>query len=388
MTKVSFISCYPPARGKLAEYAYSLIDELQKKPQINHIDILTETTGKITSEQISEKVTAHKIWKSDSPLSLLAIPFKLVKLRPDIVHFNVHMAVFGQSRISNFTGLLLPSITKLMGFKTVVTLHNIVDTIDVEKTGYKNSFLNRFGSFLITKLIAKSSAVTLTMKSHTRLFKERYDCKQAVTIPHGTWKSSVCLSKNQKTDSILYIGHSGPYKDIDLLFDSFRILEEKKRRVKLIFAGTAHPNYPHFLDKYKEKNQENLLFTGYVPDDQLQALFEKANAVILPYRTCTGTSGVVHLASSFGTPIIATDLPEFRELAKEGCGLLISSHCSADLAKKIEQVIDNPELAYKLKEQNLQFAHTRSWDRVASQFCSLYSQMMDGRLNEDFADFT
>jgi glycosyltransferase involved in cell wall biosynthesis len=349
---------------------------------------LTETNGKITSEQINAKVTAHKIWKSDNPLSLLAVPFKLLKLKPDIVHFNVHMAVFGQSRLSNFIGLSLPVISKLMGFKTVVTLHNIVDTIEVEKTGYKNSFLNRFSAFLITKLIAKSSVVTLTMKSHTRMFKERYDCKNAVTIPHGTWRSTIYPSKNQHADSILYIGHSGPYKDIDLLFDSFRILEAKKRGVKLIIAGTSHPNYPHFLDRYKEENQENLLFTGYVPEDQLQALFEKANAVILPYRTCTGTSGVVHLASSFGTPIIATDLPEFRELAREGCGLLISKHCSSALAQKIEQVIDNPELADELKERNLHFAHSRSWDKVASQFCTLYSQITERKATEDTADFT
>lgn len=378
MTKISFISSYPPFKGKLSEYAFSLIDELQRKPEINHIDILTETSGKATSKQINEKVTSHKMWKSDSPLSLLAIPFKLLKLKPDIVHFNVHMAVFGQSRISNFIGLSLPTICKLMGFKTVVTLHNTVDKIDVEKTGYKNSFINRFSAFLITKFIANSSAVTLTMKSHTDFFKEKYHCKKAVTIPHGTWKSTIKPLKNApKTDSILYIGHSGPYKDIDLLFDSFRILEQKKRGVKLIFAGEAHPNYPHFLDKYQQQQQENLIFTGYVPEDQLQSLFEKANAVILPYRTCTGTSGVVHLASSYGTPIIATDLPEFRELAREGCGLLISKHCSEALANRIEQVMDNQELARELRERNINFAHERSWDIVASSFCSLYNDVLE-----------
>jgi glycosyltransferase involved in cell wall biosynthesis len=377
MTKVSFISSYPPIRGKLSEYAFNLIDELQNKPEISHIDILTEATGEATTQQLNPKVTAHKIWKSNNPISLLGIPFKLLKIKPDIVHFNVHMAVFGQSRLANFIGLSLPIISKIMGYKTVVTLHNIVDTIEIKKTGYKDSFLNRFSAFLITKLIASSSAVTLTMKSHTQIFKERYDCKNAVTIPHGTWRSTIQLTKNQHTDSILYIGHSGPYKDLDLLFDTFRILEEKKRGVKLIFAGEAHPNYPNYIDKYQNKNHDNLLFTGYVPEDQLQALFEKANAVVLPYRTCTGTSGVVHLASSFGTPIIATDLPEFRELAKEGCGLLISEHCSSALAHRIEQVIDDPELAYELKERNLVFAHARSWDKVADQFCSLYTHIME-----------
>jgi hypothetical protein len=50
--------------------------------------------------------------------------------------------------------------------------------------------------------------------------------------------------------------------------------------------------------------------------------------------------------------------------------------------------MDNPDLAYELKQRNLRFAHTRSWDKVASQFCTLYNKMMDETSNEDFDDFT
>jgi glycosyltransferase involved in cell wall biosynthesis len=119
-----------------------------------------------------------------------------------------------------------------------------------------------------------------------------------------------------------------------------------------------------------------VLFTGYVAEDQLQSLFEKANAVILPYRTCTGTSGIAHLASSFGTPIIATDLPEFRELAKEGCGLLISAHRPEALAERMEQVIDNQKLALELRDRNFNFANSRSWEKVAIDFCALYNELL------------
>lgn len=378
MSKVVFISSYPPLRGKLSEYAYSLIIELQKSPNINHIDILAETVDSKTTEEVNDKTTIHKIWKSDNPISLLSIPFKIMALRPNIVHFNVHMAVFGRSRISNFIGLSLPTICKIMGFKTVTTLHNTVDTIDVEKTGYSNNFINRLSAFFVTKLIALSSTVTLTMRSHSESFKKRYKCRSVKTIPHGTWNNGIAIKReNCKTESILYIGHSGPYKNLDLLFETFNLLESKDRRLKLILAGNSHPNYPGFLDQYKKINRENILFTGYVPDDQLQALFEKANAVLLPYRTCTGTSGVVHLASSYGTPIVATDLPEFRELANEGCGLLISSHCAKSLAENVERIIDNPKLALELREKNFTFASSRSWDVVASHFCSLYDELLD-----------
>lgn len=378
--RIVFITNYPPRRGRLAEYALNLVDELQKCRSIDHIDVITEkTSDKEESVELNNKVTLHRTWKSDCPLSLLLIPKKVMDLKPDIVHFNIHMAVFGRSRICNFIGLTLPFVCKAMGFKTVTTLHNIIDKIDIKHTGFKNTTINRLSALLVTKLIAKSSAVTLTMKSHTDFFQQRYHCKKAVTIHHGTWKNTSEINSICTKDSILYFGHSGPYKDIDLLLDAFNILDEKKRGLKLIFAGTAHPNYPHYLDKVQSKNSQ-VIFTGYVPENQIQALFEKANAVILPYRTCTGTSGVAHLASSYGTPIIATDLPEFRELAREGCGLLISAHRPQAIAEKIEEIIDNPKLAVELRERNIKFANLRSWGVVASNFCALYNELIEGKV--------
>ncbi len=373
MVKIAFVSCYPPQRGQLSEYAYTLLSKLEECSTIDTIDLITEKTGNNSTEKISNKTTAHRIWKQNSPLSLFNIPKKIISLKPAVVHFNVHMAVFGQSRIANFFGLLTPFICKMFGFKTIVTLHNMIENIDVEKVGYKNSLLNKTSAFLVTKLIANTSAVTLTMKSHTTLFKEKYHCKKAITIPHGTWVTKTNV-RNNPTDCILYFGYSGPYKDIDLLFDSVKLLGERKRSIKLIFSGTSHPNYPNYLEKFL-KPRENVVFTGYVPEEQLECLFEKANAVILPYLTCTGTSGVVHLASSFGTPIIATDLPEFRELANEGCGLLISKRCPQAFADRIEEILDNPNIAFELRKRNFEFAQSRSWDIVAASFCTLYEDL-------------
>jgi glycosyltransferase involved in cell wall biosynthesis len=379
MTKICFVSSYPPLRGRLSEYGYSLINELEKCSTISHVDIITEKLDNPTVEKLSGKTTAYRIWKSNNSLTLLLIPIRIMALRPDIVHFNIHMAVFGRSRVPNFVGLCLPFLCRLMGFKTVVTLHNIVDKVDIEKTGFKNTFINRLTAFAVTKLISLASAVTLTMKSHAEFFKARYNCKNVTMIPHGTWKNnSGDKAPIWIPGSILYLGHSGPYKDLTLLLDAFQTLEKKKPEVKLIIGGASHPNYPGFLEGYRSNNSlGNVRFTGYIPEDELSSVFAKANVIVLPYFTCTGTSGVAHLASSFGTPIVATDLPEFRELAREGCGMLLSPHHSQALADTIEEIIDNPNLALKLKEQNYYFAHQRSWDIVAARFCELYEELID-----------
>lgn len=375
---ICFISCFPPSRGRLAEYSYHLINELQRLPEIGHIEIIADAEEYCT-KTVNDKITLHRVWKVDKPTSLLFVPLKILRLKPDVVHFNVHMAVFGRSRLANFVGLSLPLVCRLMGFRTLVTLHNITEMIDIEKTGFRNTFLNRLGAFIATKLLIIASAVTLTVRSYVKILRRRYKCKRALWIPHGTWNidPTNCGQSSHNTKTILYIGHSGPYKDLELLFQAFEILHEKRNAVKLMVAGDSHPNYPNFLDKYKRGNHSpNVQFTGFVPEERFQTLFEKVDVVVLPYRTCTGTSGVVaHLAASYGVPIVATDLPEFRELVDEGCGIVLSPHNPVTLAEKIEYILNNPDLAHELRERNLRFAQRRTWNKVALSFCEVYKEI-------------
>jgi len=378
---ISIITFFPPSRGRLAEYAYYLVDELQRLPKLSHIDIVADITNHRTIKKISSKITLYRTWKPDNITSLAFIPFKILRLKPDIVHFNVHMAVFGRSRLANFIGLSLPFLCRLMGFRTLVTLHNITEKIDVEKCGYKNNFINRLGSFIATKLLTLASAITVNVRSHVKILRKKYKCERVWWIPHGTWKVNLPNTRNLTINpTILYIGHSGPYKDLDLLFKAFRILSQKRRDVKLFVVGNSHPNYPNFLDEYKSKNNlSNVQFTGYVPEDQLSTIFGKASVVVLPYHTCTGTSGVAHLAASYGVPIIATDLPEFHELVEEGCGIFLSPHNPEALAERIEYILNNHNMWRELKKQNLSFAQGRTWNKIALSFCKVYEQITERR---------
>lgn len=373
---VCYVSFFPPSRGRLSEYAFFLVDALKRLPSIGRIDVVCDNNRPSTIS-ISDKVTLHGVWESDNIFSILSIPFRILKLRPDIVHFNLHMAVFGRTRIANFVGLSIPFLCRLMGIPCIATLHNIVERIDVEKTGMKNTFLNRLGAFLVTKLLTLNSLLTVTVRSYVGFLHRRYKCSNIKWVPHGTWKVNLF---NQigggNSYNILYFGHHGPYKDPKLLFDAIQILS-RKLKIQLIVGGHSHPNYPNFLEEHKNNNNlSNVHFTGFVPNSLLHDLFQKVDLLVLPYHTCTGTSGVAHLAASHGVPIVATDLPELRELANEGCGIVFCSHNPVSLAKKIEYVLGNPEVAFDLRERSLRFAHGRTWDKIARAFEKCYGEVL------------
>ncbi len=257
---------------------------------------------------------------------------------------------------------------------------------------------------MATKLLTLSSLLTVTVRSYVDLLSRRYKTNRITWIPHGTWNTkfsypikvgnpndilhpvpdkkhlAFCKSwesrkHNTSDKTILYFGHHGPYKDPKLLFDAIRILS-RKRDIQLIVAGRSHPNYPNFLEEHKRENDlPNVHFTGFVPNDLIPFLFRKTDLLVLPYHTCTGTSGVAHLAASYGVPIVATDLPELRELANEGCGIALCSHDPVSLAEKIEYILGNPEAAFEFSERSLKFAQDRTWDKIARRFEKCYCEV-------------
>ena len=116
--------------------------------------------------------------------------------------------------------------------------------------------------------------------------------------------------------------------------------------------------------------------TGYIPENELSIFLNDIDLVVLPYHTCTGTSGVVHLAISYGIPIVSTDLPEFRELIEEGCMILLSKHDPQFLAEKIEFVLKNPNIMMDLRKKNLVFAEKRTWDKIAKAYLKIYMKLL------------
>jgi glycosyltransferase involved in cell wall biosynthesis len=175
---------------------------------------------------------------------------------------------------------------------------------------------------------------------------------------------------------VLLFGHMGPYKGIPIMLKAFEELRKERSNVRLVVAGSSHPSYPGYLDQFINARLPNVDFLGYVPEENLAPVFMSSDVVVLPYLAAPGTSGVFHLACGFGRPIVASDLPEIREILAEGASaLLVPPEDSKALKEGILKIISDRKLATSMGEQNLRFAHGENWNVVAEDYEKAYLEL-------------
>jgi glycosyltransferase involved in cell wall biosynthesis len=77
---------------------------------------------------------------------------------------------------------------------------------------------------------------------------------------------------------------------------------------------------------------------GYLPADQIPALFAAADALVLPYREATGSQNVL-LAFSFGVPVLSTTAGGLAEAVRDGVDALTCAPGDvADLARAPNEI--------------------------------------------------
>jgi len=377
--RICFISSYPPTHARLSEYAQRLLHALAGRDSVEKIVVLADKVEGANPKQTLEngKIEVSRVWSADNPFSILKLFWKILLLKPDIVHFNLHFQSFGKSRISNFSGFTLIGLCRLFNLRTVVLLHNLAERIDFEKLKLKRSFVNSVGIFLAMRLVTLSSITVLPVRCYVDDIKKRYNPKRVSFIPHGTVVSESGFSQHAGDKVVLMFGHMGPSKGVPTMFEAFEQISKEKGGIKLVVAGGSHPNYPSYLSDLKKVAPKGVEFLGYIEETDVEKVFKSADVVVLPYLVATGTSGVFHLACGYGKSIVASALPEIVELVNDGASAVLARAGDVQSFKNgISQALFNEDVAEKMSWQNLRFATREGWGFVAREYERVYLDLM------------
>jgi glycosyltransferase involved in cell wall biosynthesis len=137
--------------------------------------------------------------------------------------------------------------------------------------------------------------------------------------------------------------------------------------------------HPDFLENVLAKYSDipNVKTTGYVQENAIERIFCDCAAVILPYSISTWSSGVFTLACTYGRPVIASDLKDFRALKDEGAGLILFPKGDKDaLIASMLAVVDDKSLQKQMGDLNMNWARSNRFTRVSDQIIEIFNETL------------
>lgn len=165
---------------------------------------------------------------------------------------------------------------------------------------------------------------------------------------------------------VLFFGTISPYKGLDLLIEAFEHVDN----ATLVIAGFPLGDVPAETDRVR-------VVPRYIDSNAVAAWMDLAGVIVFPYRTVF-QSGALHVAQTFGVPIVATRAGATAEVIRDReTGLLIEPDDARALANAINELLADRELAKKLGDAAAQDAKTRfSWSGVASTILRTYEDLL------------
>ena len=121
---------------------------------------------------------------------------------------------------------------------------------------------------------------------------------------------------------------------------------------------------------------EQIVYLGFVSDDELIALYNCALAMIYP-SLYEGFGLPLLEAMACGCPVVASNATSLPEVVGDA-GLLCNPDDHTDMADAIEQVISSDSLRATMAEKGLVRVKKFSWQRAAQETLAVYEKVLSG----------
>jgi glycosyltransferase involved in cell wall biosynthesis len=371
--KICLVTAFPPSQGGLGEYGLHIAKELNGNPFLD----LTVLADEIPPGQAElDGFSVLRCWSFDDPTNTVRLLRTLWKLKPDVVWFNLLFSTFGRNPLIAFSGLMTPLLARMSGRYTHVTLHHLMDTVDLKDAGVRHARTYRMAGAVATRMLLLSNSVSVLMPGYRKILHEKYGRDNVHLRSHGILarepETPDFLRRGNPEHRILAFGKWGTYKRLELMIEAFQLVVKELPHARLVIGGGDHPQASGYVESMKKMHagNSNIEFTGYVHEDGLPDLFQSSSVAVMPYSSSTGCSGVAHLACAYGVPIVCADLPDFRQMA-DGEELAIEFYepgNAQDLAACLVQFLTSPAKQQAMAAQNFSAALRMTMPTIVQKY--------------------
>ncbi|GAC1323277.1 MAG: glycosyltransferase family 4 protein [Chloroflexota bacterium] len=255
---------------------------------------------------------------------------------------------------------------------------------------YRNTALTYFYSKPILRQFFRKLDGHIVVSNAARAFVGQYFRADYRVIPNGIdferfftpQQPPAALADDRPT--VLFVGRLEKRKGLRFLLRAWPVVLERHPDARLVVVGAGRPleGYRRFARR-QGWTDSDVVFAGYVGAEDLPRYYQAADVFCAP-NTGQESFGIVLLeAMAAGAPIVASDIPGYRDVVADGVhGLLVDRQNPGALADGISRLLANPELRASMRRAGQAKARLFDWPRVSAQVLEYYDEVLARHAHE------
>lgn len=280
---------------------------------------------------------------------------------------------------------IAPFLGPALGARRLVTIHDAFAYVHPAEHNRLDNWRYRW----MLPLAARRADLVLTDSAHSRAdllrylrLPESYVCRIYCGVDprfrflgNTSLRQSVLERYDIRSPYLLYVGGINARKNIAGLFEAYARVRERHPDVQLVVGGKRQwATGPIDTALTRLKLEAHVHFTGYIPDEDLPALYSAAEAFVFP--SLYEGFGLPPLeAMACGAPTITSNVSSLPEVVADAA-LTVDPYDVGALAAAMLRVLGDAALRDDLRRRGVARAAQFSWGRAAHETLALYRQVV------------
>ncbi|MFA7244571.1 MAG: glycosyltransferase family 4 protein [Candidatus Magasanikbacteria bacterium] len=384
--KIAHIVCtYPPYYGGMGNTAFQMASYLSFFD--HQVEVLTPQYGGLPEEKekfVDKQDYAKRLAAPITYGNAAYLP-EIKNILDDFDLVHLHYPFFGTANLVRKWKLKNPQKP------LVLTYH-----MDTRGDGLKGFIFKIYAKFWMPKILSVADKILVSSfdyieHSDARNFylqnKEKF-----VELPFGVdienfaprAKTIEIIKENglqENIPTILFVGGMDSahyFKGVDVLLKSLYLLKKNKFVFQTILVGDGNLKEQYVMKAKGLGLEKNTFFVGKVSNEELPLYYNLADLFVLPSINSAEAFGVVLLeAMSSGVPVIASDLPGVRTVAKDG-GEVFKVKDYQELTSLIFEYFSQPKDIPIWKNQVREVVLKKyAWSKIVENLNNIYLELVN-----------
>jgi phosphatidylinositol alpha-mannosyltransferase len=215
----------------------------------------------------------------------------------------------------------------------------------------------------------------VAVSEQARLAASPYAPGHYELIPNGV-EMPQAADPGDRLDHVVFVGRHEPRKGLPVLLRAWPQIRRSGLRLRLIGAD---PLAVRLLLTRLRLSEEGIDVLGFVDDEKLTQELSTAKLLAAPSLGNESFGMVITRALACATPVVASDIPGYREVVTPETGILSPPDDPDALAEAIVRLVaDEPARAEMGRSARELAASTYAWPLLARRLADCYERLLAG----------